>query len=177
MKDIEPNPHLNKIAAGLIGIMALSSLLIAYDNYTLMGSSEWPLAAVFVGMGSILLLHALRLLRSSPMNAARLRFRSDGFRLETKQVFRGSKVVELDWADVTTVTLHDASLYGGRSIKVVHGPAGDVAMFAPAWTNCSSEVVIDRLQASAEASGYMFEKETGGWRSLTRKRWTVTQKT
>jgi hypothetical protein len=181
MKDIEPNLKLNKIAAGLIGILALYFLYLAYDTHTLVESTEWGfewgMVAVLVGIGGILVLYALLLLRVSPINAARLRFRSGGFRLETKQVFRGSKVVELDWADVTTVTLHNGGLYGGRSIEMVHGPAGEVAMFAPAWTNCSSQVVIDRLQASAEASGYVFEKETGGWRSLARERWTVTKKT
>jgi hypothetical protein len=187
MKDIEPNLKLNKIAAGLIGILALYFLYLAYDTQTRVESTEWGfewcIVAVIAGIGGILALYALLLLRASPINVARLRFRSDGFRLETKRVFRGSKVFDLDWADITRVTSRDEGLYGGRSIHVAHGRAGDVAMLSTAWTECSSDDIIDRLQSSAEASGYRFYKVGGTSLRFTfrtffhfEESWTVTKK-
>lgn len=177
MKDIEPNLKLNKILAGLIGILALYFLYLAYDTHTFVESNEWGFVAVLAGIGGILVLCALLLLRSSPINAARLRFRSGGFRLETQQVFRGSRFVDLDWADITTVTLRNRGLYSGRSIHVTHGRAGEVALFSPAWTECSSNDVIDRLQASAEASSYTFDKVVGKSFGYSQESWAVTKKT
>lgn len=188
MKDIEPNPRLNKILAGLIGILALYFFYLAYDTHTLVESDEWGfewgVVAVLAGIGGILVVLALRLLRRSPINAARLRFRSGGFRLETKQVFGSSKVFDLDWADITTVTLRNGGLYGGRTIRVAHGRAGEVAMFSPAWTECSSNDIIDRLQTSAEASSFTFDKVVGGSFGCILKTvvyrqesWAVTKKT
>ena len=181
MKDIEPNPKLNKIAAGLVGIFALYFFYLAYDTSTLVESNEWGfewgVVAVLAGIGGLLMSYAIVLLRSSPINSARLRFRSGGFRLETKKVFRGSKVIDLDWADITTVTSRKGGRYRSQWIRVAHGRAGEVAMFSPAWTNCDSKVIIERLQASAKASDYMLEKEAGGWFAHRQERWTVIQKT
>lgn len=190
MKDIEPDPKLNKIVAGLIGIVALYFLFLAYDTYTLVESSldpdprfermdwifTWSIVGGLAGIGSLLILFALLLWRSPPINSARLRFRSGGFRLETKQLFRGRKAFDLDWADIKTVVLHNGGLFGGRHIKVAQGSSEKIARFAPAWTDCSSQEVIERLQASAEASGHTFEKVAGGWFSLGQDHWKVTQK-
>jgi hypothetical protein len=177
MKDIGPNPRLNMVASALIGILAMFFFYLAYETYILIESDEWAFVAVLAGIGSILLLCALLFWRSPPVNAARLSFRSGGFQLETKQVFRRRKVFELDWADISTVSLHNGGLYGGRSIHLSHGRAGKVASFSPAWTNCSSKDVIDRLMTSAKASGYMLEKEAVGWRAVFLERWTLIQKT
>ncbi len=175
MKDIEPNLKLNKSFASLIGILALFFFYLAYDTQTLVESDEWSFVAVLAGIGCVLVLCALLLWRRSPINAARLRFRPGGFLLETKQVFRGSRVVDLDWSDITTVTLRNGGLYSGRSIHLAHGRAGEVAMFSPAWTECSSNDIIDRLQASAEASSYTFDKVVGRSFGFIQESWTVTK--
>lgn len=153
---------------------------LAYDTLRRVESTalgfEWGIVALFSGIGSLLLLFALMLLRIPPINAARLRFRSGGFRLETKQVFRRGRIVDLDWAEVCKVSLHIGGLYGGSSIRMSHGRAGEVAFFSPAWTTCSSKEVIDRLMTSAEAAGFKLEKEAVGWKTFSQERWTVIQK-
>lgn len=182
MKDVEPNPNFNKFFAGLIGCLALFFFYLAYDTHTayihtFVARNDHVFLAVMVavlaGIGGILLVYALLLLRSAPVNAARLRFRSGGFRLETKQVFRGHKVADLDWADITTVTVRNGGLYGGRSIQVAHGRAGEVGFFLPTWTRCSAKDITDRLEASAEASGYTLKKEAGEWFAHNQERWKV----
>ena len=175
MKDIEPNPNLNKVAAGLIGMLALFFFYLAHDTYQLIRSDEWIFVAVLAGIGGILLLWALRLWRIPPVNTARLRFRSGGFRLEIKQVFRRNKDIDLDWADIRAITLENGGLYGGRCIRISHGHDKDVASFSPSWTRCSSREVIDRLMASAGTSGYQMEKVTGGWRSFVQDQWRLTK--
>lgn len=181
MQDIEANPKLNKILAGGIGVLALYFFFLAYDTHTLVESTEWGfewgLVSVLAGIGGLLALLAFRLWRRAPINAARLHFRSGGFRLEIKKVFRGSEVFDLDWADITAVTLRNGGRYGGRSIHVAHGRAGEVAMFSPAWTECSSNEIIDRLQTSAEASNFTLERRVGGFFSLGKESWVVTKET
>lgn len=187
MKDIEPNQNLNKVAAALIGVLASFFFYLAYNTHTtyvhtVVDSRDRAfhagMLATLVAIGGILLLFALLLLRKPPINAARVRFRSGGFRLEIKRGFRGHKVSVLNWAEITTVTTRNGGLYsGGRSIHVAHGNAGEVAIFAQAWTDCSSVEIIKRLQASAKASGYTLEKEVVGWFAQSRERWTVIQKT
>lgn len=96
--------------------------------------------------------------------------------MEAKQVFRHRQDVDLNWADVTAVTAHNGGFYGGRMIKIEQGPGGKIAKFGPAWTVCSSKEIVDRLQASAEASGYTFKNEAGSLFASNKERWLVTQK-
>ncbi|MEO0693732.1 MAG: hypothetical protein AAFY90_12765 [Pseudomonadota bacterium] len=183
MQDIDPNLRLNKIAAAMMGVLAFLFFYVSYDMFVSYGaptdqdSLEWGLLAVPAGIGGILLLFAIVILQRPPINAARVRFRSGGFRLDAKQIFRPRQDIDLNWADVTAVTMHNGGLYGGRMIKVEQAPGNEIAKFAPAWTACSSNVIIDRLQASAEASGYTFKKEARSWFASTKERCLVTPKT
>lgn len=182
MQDIEPNSKLNKIAAAMMGVLAFFFFYMSYDMFVSYGAPthqdtvEWGLLAVPAGIGSILLVFAILIFQRPPINAARVRFRSGGFRLEAKQIFRPRQDVDLNWADVTAVTAHNGGLYGGRMLKLEKAPGNEIAKFAPAWTACSSKVIIDRLQASAKASGYTFEKAARSWFASTKERWLVTPK-
>jgi len=177
MKDIEPNPKLNKVAAGLIAVLALYFFFLAYDTAKTVSEITWGVVAVLGGLGCILSSWALLLCRRPPINAARLRFRSNGVRLEIEKLFRASKAVDLDWADILKVTLRKGGRYGGRSIQLAYGRNNENIWFSPAWTACSSDEIIARLQASAEAAGFTFEKETGGVFALGQDCWAVVKKT
>lgn len=176
MKDIEPNPKLNKVFAGLLALLAAFPLFLGFNSMTFLPPEEWTWSAVPIGIGVLILVPAALAWRRPPMNAARIVFHDGGFRLETRQVFRGEKTFDLSWSEVSEVSHTNGGLYGGRWIRVFHGPGKDNAMFAPAWTNSDAKEIIGQLEASAGAAGYVFERETGFWKGLVRERWIVRKR-
>ncbi len=107
------------------------------------------------------------------MNAARITFCEGGFRLETKQVFRGERAFDLMWSDITQITATNGSLYGGRWMRIHYGAGSDNAAFSPSWTNSDTFRIVDSFDASARAAGVLLEKEAGFWKGMVRDRWIV----
>lgn len=173
MKDIGPNPNLNKAAAILIGFLAVFPLYFGFDTLTFLPMDEWGLSAVLIAIGGLILGGAAVLWRRRPMNAASLRFRDGGFTLETRQVFRGEKRFDLDWAEITEIKKINGGLYVGRSFHVMFAGGEECAMFAPAWTEVDSLVILERWKASAEEAGFILDETSGFWQKLTKERWTV----
>ncbi|MGR3513949.1 MAG: hypothetical protein ACU0GG_14420 [Paracoccaceae bacterium] len=173
MKDIGPNPHLNKLAAILVGFFAVFPLYFGFDTLTFLPRDEWGLSAVLIAIGGLILGSAAVLWRRRPMNAASIRFRDGGFVLETRQVFRGEKNYDLDWSDITEIIKISGGLYVGRSFQLVFAEGARRALFAPAWTDTDSLVILKRLKESAHQAGFKLEKLSGFWRSLTKERWKV----
>lgn len=173
MKDIEPNPKLNKVAAGLLVLLAGPPLYFGFNSLTFLPPDQWTWSVVPLAVGGVILACAAYLWGKPPMNAARITFRDGGFCLETRQVFRGEKAFDLDWSDITEITKTDGGLYGGRSMRVFYGADGQQALFSPSWTASDSIRIMERFKASAQAAGYALDKETGFWKGLVRDRWVV----
>ena len=161
--------------AGMIAIVALFFFYLAYDMSMFIKEDEWFLVEVVAGIGLFPLAWAVLIWVRPPMNTARLKFRTGGFRLETIQLFKSREGLDLDWADVRAVTKQNGGLYGGRTIQIEHGLDGAVAQFALIWTSCSADEIINRLQASAKEAEFTFEKQTGGLSHLVKDRWVLSK--
>ncbi len=55
MKDIEPNPRLNKILAGLICVIAVFPLYLGFHSMTFLPPEEWSWSAVPIAIGALIL--------------------------------------------------------------------------------------------------------------------------
>ncbi len=175
-KDIRPTTTLNRKFAFAIAVIAALPLYLGVNSMTFLPRDEWTWSAVPLSIGLVLLMLAARAWFSPPMNTARITFRDRGFRMETKQIFRGERSFELDWAEIKSVAKYDGGLYGARSIRVWYGPGEDFALFAASWTDASGFEIIERFAASAEAAGYLLEKDVGFWKGLVRERWLVRER-
>lgn len=173
MKEIEPNPKLNKILAGLICLMAVLPLYLGFHSMTFLPPEEWFWSAVPIAIGALILLAAAYVWRRPPMNAARVTFHDGGFRLEVKQVFRGEKAFDLAWSDINEITATNGGLYGGRWMRIYYGAGRDNALFSPVWTTLDTLGIVERLEVSARNSGFFLEKQTGFWKRMVRDRWIV----
>lgn len=173
MTNIEPNPKLNKILAGLICVFAVFPLYLGFYSMTFLPLEEWTWSAVPIAIGALILAAAVYAWRKPPINAARITFCEGGFRLEIRQVFRGERVFDLNWADISKITTANGGLYGGRWMRIFHGKGKENALFSPSWTNSDTVRIIERLDASAGAAGYTLDKEPGFWKSLVNERWLV----
>ncbi|MEM6387293.1 MAG: hypothetical protein AAF718_13775 [Pseudomonadota bacterium] len=176
MKDIEPNPKLNKVLAGLISTLSIFPLYMGLHSLTFLRADDRLWALPPIGLGVIILMFARRIWRRPSRNQARILFRDGGFRLETRQVFRPDKDFDFAWTDIREITGHDVGLYGGRLFRIWYGNGKENAYFAPAWTNAESTEIVSRLSASADAAGFLLEKTGGFWSNLVRERWIVKPK-
>lgn len=173
MKDIGPNRHLNKILGACIGLIAALPFYFGVHSLTFLRPEDRGFSIVALVIAFAILAVAIWVGSRPPINAARLRFHAGGFRLETRQVLRGERSYNLNWAEITEILHTNAGLYGGRSIRIVTREGARPAWFAAAWTDTGGLEIISRLSASAEADGFSLEKEAGFWRGMVQDRWTV----
>lgn len=174
--DVGPNERLSKVFALLMIALGLCFFVFAYDVTGYVRSEHWRFPVVPAAIGVVFFAIAWRSWGRPPKNTALISFRSGGFRLETRQVFRGEKTFELDWANIREVARIDNGLYGGRVLCITYGEKGETAMFHAMWTDTDTNEIVKRFQTSANAAGFQLKKKkTGFFRSLARDRWAVSR--
>ena len=176
MTDIGPNRHLNKWLGGGFFVIAALPLYLGLQPLTFLPSDQWGWAIIPVAIAAVLIALGVYFWRTRPINAASIAFHDTGVRLDVRQIFRGEREYDVDWADVTEVTKFDGGMYGGRLITLLGDGRRPIASFSAAWTECSGATVLARLEASAEQAGFTFEKQPMSLASIVRTRWLLVPK-
>jgi len=172
LTDIGPNTKLNVWMACLVALIAALPLYMGLEALTFLRPDDRGFAYVCLAIAALILVWASWIWRRPPMNAAEINFREGGFRLKTRQVFRGTKEFELRWDDIEHITEFNGGLYGGRSFIIRSGTKGKAA-FGMAWVDVASNIVLERFVESAGASGFVLEKTAPSLASMFQTRWNV----